>query len=44
MLALVDAKREEFFKKLYVVDGRDLMDYEVTKWSSISDKVMASGI
>ena len=43
MIALVDAKREEFLEELDVVDGRDLMDSEVTKWSRISDKIMASG-
>ena len=43
MIALVDAKRDEFLEELDAVDGRDLMDSEVTKWSRISDKIMASG-
>ena len=43
MIALVDAKREEFIEELDAIDGRDLMDSEVTKWSRISDKIMASG-
>ena len=42
MIALVDAKREEFLEVLDVVDTRDLMDPEVTKWSRISNKIMAS--
>ena len=43
MIALVDAKREEFLEELDSIDGRDLMESEVTKWSKISDKIMASG-
>jgi hypothetical protein len=43
MLALVDAKRDEYFDELETVDARDLMDPDVTKWSRISDKVMARG-
>ena len=43
MIALVDAKREEFLEELDAIDGRDLMDSEVTKWNRISDKIMASG-
>ena len=43
MLALVDAKRDEFIEELDCIDGRDLMESEVTKWSRISDKVMGSG-
>ena len=43
MIALVDAKREEFLEELDAIDGRDLMDSEVTKWSRISDKIMSSG-
>ena len=43
MIALVDAKREEFLEELDTIDGRDLMDSEVTKWSRISDKIMSSG-
>lgn len=43
MLALLDANHEEFLEELDVVDGRDLMDFEVTKWSHISDKVLAPG-
>ena len=31
MIALVDAKREEFLEELDAIDGRDLMDSEVTK-------------
>jgi hypothetical protein len=42
MITLVDAKREEFLEELDTIDGRDLMDSEVTKWSCISDKIMAS--
>ena len=42
MIALVDAKREEFLKELDAIDGRNLMDTEVTKWSWILDKIMAS--
>jgi hypothetical protein len=43
MLALVDAKREEFMEELDIVDARDLMDPETTKWTHISDRVMAAG-
>ena len=43
MIALVDTKRDEFLEELDAVDGRDLIDSEVTKWSRISDKIMASG-
>ena len=43
MIALVDAKRDEFLEELDAVDGRDLMESEVTKLSRISDKIMASG-
>ena len=31
MIALVDVKREEFLEELDFIDGRDLMDSEVTK-------------
>ena len=37
MIALVDAKREEFVDEHDAIDGRDLMDSEVTKWKRISD-------
>lgn len=43
MLVLLDAKHEDFLEELDVVDGRDLMDFDVTKWSHISDKVLALG-
>ena len=43
MIALVDAKREEFLEELDTIDRRDLMESEVTKWSRISDKIMAFG-
>ena len=43
MIALVDAKREEILEELDVINGRDLMDSEVTKWSCILDKIMSSG-
>lgn len=43
MLALVNAKRDEFLEELDAVDGRDLMHSEVTKWTRISGKVMAAG-
>jgi hypothetical protein len=43
MLALVDANREEYLEELDTMDARDLMDPDVTKWSRISDRVMAAG-
>jgi len=43
MLALVNAKRDEFLEELDAVDGRDLMHSEVTKWTRISGKIMAAG-
>jgi hypothetical protein len=43
MIALVDAKRNEFLEELDAIDGRDLMDSEVTKWNRISEKITASG-
>lgn len=43
MVALVNAKRDEFLEELDVVDGRDLMHSEATKWTRISEKVMAAG-
>lgn len=43
MLALMDVKRDEFLEELDVVDGRDLMDSEVTKWALMSEKVMNPG-
>ena len=39
MIALVDAKRDEFLEELDVIDGRDIMDSEVTKWNRISEKI-----
>jgi hypothetical protein len=42
MITLVDSKREEFLDKLDTIDGRDLMESEVTKWNRVSDKIMAS--
>ena len=43
MIALVDIKREEFLEELDIIDGCDLMDSAVIRWSCISDKIMASG-
>lgn len=43
MIELVDVKREEFLDELDAIDGCDLMDSTVIKWSCISDKIMASG-
>jgi hypothetical protein len=43
MLALVAAKREEYMDEVETVDTRDLMDPNVTKWSRISERVMAAG-
>jgi hypothetical protein len=43
MIALVDAKRDEFLEELDAIDGRDLMDSEVTKWNRISEKITALG-
>lgn len=43
MFALMNAKRDEFLEELDVVDGRDLMDSEVTKWALMSEKVMNAG-
>ena len=43
MIALVDAKRDEYLEELDAIDGCDLMDSEVTKWSRISEKIMSSG-
>jgi hypothetical protein len=43
MLALVDAKRDEYMDELDTVDARDLMDPDVTKWKWISDVVMSAG-
>jgi hypothetical protein len=31
MIALVDAKRNEFLEELDAIDGRDLMDSEITQ-------------
>jgi hypothetical protein len=42
MLALVNAKRDEFLEELDAIDGRDLMHSEVTKWTRISEKVMVA--
>lgn len=41
MLALVSAKHHEYLQKLDVVNGQDLMEFEVTKWGCISNKVKA---
>jgi hypothetical protein len=43
MIVLVDAQRNEFLEELVAIDGRDLMDSEVTKWNRISEKITASG-
>jgi hypothetical protein len=42
MVAIVGAKRDEFLEELDAIDGRGHMDSEVTKWSRILDKIMAS--
>jgi hypothetical protein len=42
MLVLVDTKREEYIDELDMIDVRDLMDPDVTKWTRISEKVMAT--
>jgi hypothetical protein len=44
MLALVSAKRDEFLEELDVIDGRDIMHSEATRWTRISEKVMAPGL
>jgi hypothetical protein len=43
MLALVEAKREEYIDELDTINARDLMEPDVTKWTRISEKVMAVG-
>jgi hypothetical protein len=43
MIALVDVKRDKILEEFDAIDGRDLMDSEVTKWNRISEKIMASG-
>jgi hypothetical protein len=43
MLALVDAKRDEYMDELDSIDAQDLMDPDVMKWSRISERVMAAG-
>lgn len=43
VLALISAKREMFLEELDVVDGRDLMTPETTKWIRISQEVMHAG-
>lgn len=43
MLALIDAKRDEYMVELDLVDAHDLMDLETSKWTRISERVMAFG-
>jgi hypothetical protein len=42
-MALVDPKRDEYMDELDSVDACDLMDPDMTKWTRISKKVMATG-
>jgi hypothetical protein len=41
--ALIAAKRELFLEELDVVDGRDLMNPEASKWIRVSQHVMRAG-
>jgi hypothetical protein len=41
-MALVDPKRDEYMDELDSVDACDLMDPDMTKWTRISKKVMAT--
>ena len=43
VLALIAAKRDMFLEELDVVDGRDLMIPDNTKWMRISQEVMRAG-
>jgi hypothetical protein len=43
ILALIAAKRESFLEELDVVDGRDLMNPDASKWICISQEVMRAG-
>ena len=42
ILALVEAKREEYIDEMEVTDVRDLMASELTKWGCIAEKVIAA--
>lgn len=39
ILALVEAKREEYLEEMEVVDVRDLMATDISKWGCIAEKV-----
>ena len=39
ILALVEAKKDEYMEKMEVVDARDLMATDVSKWGYIAEKV-----
>jgi hypothetical protein len=43
MVALIAAKREQYFEELDVVNGHDLMNLDASKWVRISHLVMATG-
>ena len=38
-MVLVEAKREEYFDELDIIDARDLMEADVSKWGRIVEKV-----
>lgn len=40
-MALVEAKREELLEEMEVVDARDLMASDISKWGRIAEKVNA---
>ena len=42
MMALVDAKWDELIDELDSIDARDLINLDVTKWTRISEKLMAA--
>ena len=41
ILALVEAKREEYLEEMEVLDARDLMATDISKWRRIAEKVNA---
>jgi hypothetical protein len=43
MVALIAAKREQYFEELDAIDGRNLMNPDASKWIRISQLVMAAG-
>ena len=43
VLALVNAKREMFLEKIDIVDARDLMNPDSSKWQRVSQEVMRCG-